>query len=125
MFGTSTHAMPAPAAEADVTLPGVRAAARLPLSQWRERCWKGKVWQRGKGQRARALVIAERLGHEVVIAYQEEWGTQRGYFTTSFSTWAEYDEWSATRCPDEEPCHVYEVWVRAACEAPAVFEVRE
>ena len=104
MFGTSTHAMPAPAAEADVTLPGVRAAARLPLSQWRERYWKGKVWQRGKGQRARALVIAERLGHEVVIAYQEEWGTQRaGYFTTSFSTWAEYDEWSARRswCPNE------------------------
>ena len=107
MFGTSTHAMPAPAAaEADVTLPEVRAAARLPLSHGSgDRNWRDMIWQRGKGQRARgALVIAERLGHEVVIANQEEWGTQRaGYFTTSFSTWAEYDEWSARRswCPNE------------------------
>ena len=98
--------MPAPAAEADVTLPGVRAAARLPLSHGSgDRNWRDMIWQRGKGQRARgALVIAERLGHEVVIANQEEWGTQRaGYFTTSFSTWAEYDEWSARRswCPNE------------------------
>jgi len=76
--------------------------------------WRGKKWQRFTGQRSRALAIAESQGHEVRISlqdwYKNKQGEQRGYLSTSFATYADYDAWMAALPPSSH--FIYELWVR-------------
>lgn len=71
--------------------------------------WRGKVWQRYKGQRARALVHALELGHKVVVSMQppvpgglseraycatpQGAKAMKGYCTTSFESWDIFETW--------------------------------
>lgn len=103
----------------DPTLPPANGGSVEP----NEFVWMNKRWQQYKGQRARAIINASDLGHQVIIAMQplpSRWAqmsmaAEMTYFeqarrrlaatgrkpcdaqvTTSFPTWSDFETWEQT-----------------------------
>ena len=93
----------------------------MALAETDERAWQGKVWQKGKGQRTRAIDAANRLGHEVLVSRQCAANT---YNSTSFATAQQYDDFMR-KLRAEEPSEqkIFELWVRGRSLWHPTFDI--
>ena len=89
-------------------------AGRRDLDRALEYEWRGKVWQKGKGSRGRAIATFELFVHAVIVGKPNK--NHKGYNFTSFATEAEFNAFMLA-LPDDEKL-MFELMVR---NSPGLF----
>ena len=95
----------------------------MALAETDERAWQGKVWQKGKGHRSRAMDAANRLGHEVLVSWQ--CAGSNTYNSTSFATAQQFDQFMRKlRAEQPSEQRIYEQqWLRGSSAWHPTFDI--